>query len=355
MSEELTRYFESVFEAFQNAAGTVGTMVRGYTIGDTQVRLHFAGHTLIPLLTRSLDHLDERKSLFHEHATSVRHLTVLLFDSTSTGFPLKDFPFQKQISQNQSQRWYFENESINAFFQQGANSLQVLDKKRNVALFWVPEAGVLPIDESASPLKIILHWWFGMQGTQMIHTAAVGTDAGAVLIAGKTASGKSTAALTCLESGMDYLADDYCLVSLNPQPRVHSLYNGVKLNEDNIENFPGLTPVFRNRHWLDSNQELFYLYPGYQQQLVEQRDLRAILLPKVTHQRETKVKEISASEALLAIAPNTLLQLPGARDKSFQFAKELVGKVPVFTLELGTDFGQIPHAIASKLCETVEV
>ena len=61
------------------------------------------------------------------------------------------------------------------------------------------------------------------KGYQLVHAAAVGSEAGAVLISGKGGLGKSTTALSCLGKGLTYVGDSHVVVQLDPFPRVHSL------------------------------------------------------------------------------------------------------------------------------------
>ena len=53
----------------------------------------------------------------------------------------------------------------------------------------------------------------------------------------------------------------------------------------------------------------------------------------------------SAAVALAALAPSTIFQLPGEPGAELSAMAELVRTVPVFVLQLGTDFAQIPERI----------
>ena len=78
------------------------------------------------------------------------------------------------------------------------------DRHSRRALYWVRRASDLPFWEIASPFRILFHWWAQSWGGQVAHAAAVGVNGRGVLLAGKSGSGKSTAALACLRQGMDF-------------------------------------------------------------------------------------------------------------------------------------------------------
>ncbi|MHA1169545.1 MAG: hypothetical protein ACTSRU_17095, partial [Candidatus Hodarchaeales archaeon] len=55
----------------------------------------------------------------------------------------------------------------------------------------------------------------------------------------------------------------------------------------------------------------------------------------------------SAGEVLRALAPSTLLQLPGAGKADIKIMSRLIRKVPGYTLELGSDISSI-HEVIKK-------
>ena len=67
------------------------------------------------------------------------------------------------------------------------------------------------------------------RGGALLHSAAVGTLNGGVLIAGPSGSGKSTTALACQEAGLGFTSDDYVLVSAGGPPTVHMAYSTAKV------------------------------------------------------------------------------------------------------------------------------
>jgi hypothetical protein len=213
------------------------------------------------------------------------------------------------------------------------------------ALYWVDDAARMPDWHVTSPLQFILSWWAGGLDLQYVHSAAVGTEGGALLLAGPSGSGKSTTALTCLGSALQYLGDDYCLVDLASMS-VHSLYASAKLVD--LERFPQLTA------WADpvrGPKVCLNVYRHSPQSMLRSAPLRAVVIPRVVGGRDSVLRPLGQSRALLALAPSTLLQLTGSDQASFQRLSRLIRSVPCYQLELGTQTRQLVPLLQGLLHE----
>jgi hypothetical protein len=100
--------------------------------------------------------------------------------------------------------------------------LFAVDLESNTAFCWKRDTSALPYWEIVSPFRPLLHCWFRSQGIQLLHAAAVGTQEGGLLLAGRGGSGKSTTALACLNSSLRYLSDDFC--TIGQQDGVYSAF-----------------------------------------------------------------------------------------------------------------------------------
>lgn len=334
-------YFDSVYELFNSAQQATGAVERRYLIGGYRVRLSFAGAALLSL-TRALEHLAT-----DDHSTP--DLTICLWDSESTGQRMIARPWQESDFLPRGVIQGYNTERIYTAFQHGSGAVNVLDKQRNLGVFWAPDAR-LPYWEYGSPLRSILHWWLLSQGLQLVHAAAVGNADGGVLIGGKGGSGKSTTALTCLESNLSYVGDDYTLLEVNRGPVVHSLYNSAKLNSDHVQRFPALVPKIANPERLADEKALLFVNEHYAAKVANRLPVRAILLPRVTGLPETRFQRVSVAAALAALAPSTIFQLPRAGNEALKFLATFARNLPCFSLEVGTDLSTIPPAIEGILC-----
>jgi len=244
----------------------------------------------------------------------------------------------------------YNTERIYTAFQHGSAAVSVLDKERNLAVFWAPDPR-LPYWEEGSPLRTILYWWLLSQELQLVHAAAVGNSTGGVLIGGKGGSGKSTTALACLESNLSYVGDDYTLLGLDPGPVVHSLYNSAKLNNDHAQRFPALLPKIANTDRLTEEKALLFVNEHYPSKVATRLPIRAILLPRVTGLVETRLKRVSVAMALASLAPSTIFQLPRAGNEAFKFLAAFARRVPCFSFKVGTDLSAIPPVIEGLLSQ----
>ena len=343
-SSDRVAYFEATYELAQSAAQSAGGFVdRTYTIAGLPVRLRFAGPALLPPITKAFQHLDVSESS--------PLLTIYIWDTASTGKKMPPPPWAGDDFLARGVIQGYNDDRIHTAFQHGSGAVNLLDAERDLAVFWVSSSEELPYWEKGSPLRTILHWWLGRHQRQLVHGAAVGNSRGAVLIGGKGGSGKSTTALACLESDLLYLGDDYTVLKNNPSPMVYSLYSSAKINADNLERLPHLREKISNPDSLDSEKALLFVRDHYPTKTVAELPIRAILLPRVTGLRETRLKKCPTAHALAALAPSTIFQLPRAGAEAFKFLAALAKQVPCFTFEAGTDISGIPPAIEALLAE----
>jgi hypothetical protein len=243
----------------------------------------------------------------------------------------------------------FNTERIRTIFQWGSDVLSMVDIDQGQALFWTRNAEHLPQWEIGSPLRNILHLWLHQHGLQYVHAGAIGTPAGGVLLVGKGGSGKSTTALTCLNSDLVYVSDDYCLVSADPVPTVLNLYNTGKVRADNVHRVPHLASVIKSIDKLDQEKALFFLNQFMPEKLSKGFPLKAILIPRVTGNVDTMLTPAPETAGLSALTLSTVHQLPGAGPAALQIIKRLTRQLPCYYLELGTDLAQIPVVIKEML------
>src|SRR5262249_31012879 len=229
------------------------------------------------------------------------------------------------------------------------NALSMLDTTANRALFWVRSSHEMPYFERAAPLRTILHLWFGRRGLQLTHAAAVGTESGGVILVGKAGAGKSTTALACLESGLGYAADDYCLIAPGARPTVHSIYGSAKTTADALARLPFLGSLVSNPRRPAHEKALHFLHERFAARLLPSFPLKAVLVPRVAAGAPAALKPVPAAEALLALAPSTILQLPGAGADALRAIGDVVRRVPCYRLDLGLDLARVPSMIAGLL------
>ncbi|MSP12356.1 MAG: serine kinase [Chloroflexi bacterium] len=338
-------FFEKIHHIFQKIADRAGgTTDRFYTIGGRIVCLRFAGAALAACFTPALDHLTT-------DPVSAPDLTVCFWDSDSTGQLLPSTPWSADDYGPQGEIHLYNTSRFYMVYQLGFDALHMVDRSRNLAIYWTESTQRVPYWERSFPLRIILHGWLRHQPFQLIHAGAVGRPEGGVLIAGKSGSGKSTTTLSCLDSALLWAGDDYVLVQLDPEPYVYSLYGTAKLENDNMYRFPDLHPAISNPHRLEKEKALIYLNRHYPAKMIRGFPIRAILLPRISGNRDTRIFKAGPMAGLAAMAPTTILHLPAGGQAALQKMSRLAKEVPTYILEAGTDLAQIPAAIAGLLAQ----
>ncbi len=334
-SQAARNYSRMAADAFARAAVLAGVEERFYDIGDSTIALRFAGKALQPIVTPALEHL----SSLH-HAPDLR---IELADRSSLGETL---PRPTSATSVPLANLSYTDGEISAVVQRDLNTLNLFDAKNNHGYFWANDVASLPWYEAGFPLRLMFHLWFRRREQFFVHAAAVGNENGAALIVGKGGSGKSTTALACLEAGLAYLGDDYSLVKAEPEPRVWSLYCSAKVTDETLVRFPQLAR-FLKRRGTDVEKHLLF----FDQKISMKKSLpvRAVLWPRITGRVESKLIPASAATLLLALAPSSILQLPGAGAADFQMLAKLLCRVPTYILEAGTDMAKLAATVKNCL------
>jgi Coenzyme PQQ synthesis protein D (PqqD) len=250
----------------------------------------------------------------------------------------------------------FNCEEISVIYHPGPDVLSVLDRETGRAFYLLRDDAPLPFWELSSPFRHILHPWFDAHGLQYTHAGAVGTPNGGVLLAGRGGSGKSTTCLHCASAGMLYAADDYCLTR-SEDGQVFSLYNTAKLKgPEDLERLPEMSGRSFNEDSFEHGgvgKATFNLSELWPERMTAGFPLRAILLPTVTDKVESRLVPCSPADALLALAPSTVAQLPFSGEADCLRLAALAEKVPAYRLFLGSDLSQIPTLISTLTGEPV--
>jgi hypothetical protein len=342
---------ETLAQYYHDAAGSVPAERLDFRIANKTIRFCFAGTGLATQLTRALSHL--RAGVEHPQCT------VRVWDAKSySGYP--SILLRAYLASLESVWWDFVNARgellefhqppFMAAYSPGTNGLSILDTAKGAGFYWKSQSLDLPYYEAGSPFRTLLHWWLRSQGVQFVHGAAVGLESAGVLLVGKGGSGKSTSAMACLAAGLKYAGDDYCAVTLDPEPVVYSLYNTCKfLGDDDLARFPGLASRVWNQVRTGEDKATVFLNEHWPERVVPSLPLKAVLVPRITGAARTTLRPCGGMEALAAVAPATMAQLPSSDGQDLKLLSTLVRRLPTFVIELGTDVDRIPAAILEFL------
>jgi coenzyme PQQ synthesis protein D (PqqD) len=350
---ELVSLLKGYYQEVSQSSGSTETC---YRIAGRNVRIRCAAGMRIPELGLAFEHLKSPQGAFEPD------LTIQVWDAVSGGPPqhpflatyLRDFfPQWDKACGTRGEVLAFHSQDLPVLYHAGPDILSVIDPESRTAYYLKRDHTPLPYWEIGSPFRTILHYWLSRQGLQFVHGGAVGGPQGGVILAGKGGSGKSTVSLACLNAGMSYAGDDYCVVELKNPPQLHSLYNTAKLkSKADVDRFPDLRDRVWNPDALSSDtgdKATFFLAQWWPTQMSAGFPLRAVLVPRITRERDTRLGECTEAQALLALAASSVAQLPMAGVDDLDRMGAIVEQLPRYTLYLGTDIAQVPGVIQSLL------
>ena len=294
-----------------------------FRLAGRVICLRFAGPALFQAISGAFEHL--ACSPVNNPA-----LTICCWDDVSTGVSTPEPEFTSH-----TQGTEFVDGSVRLTFEPACQLFSGYDRARQLGLLHFASVEAVPGWVWGSPAREILHWWSSGSGLQLVHAAAVGTPEGVALLIGRGGSGKSTTALACLGSSLQYLSDDYCLLSFDGEPRVHSLYGTAKADANSIARLPRLQSAFAGSTIHVQGKTVLHLAEYFPQLIREPVPLRALVVPKIVGGGECRLDPIPAAAALRALAPSTMFQLAGDRSKIFERLADLVRRIPCWQLSLG--------------------
>jgi hypothetical protein len=193
----------------------------------------------------------------------------------------------------------------------------------------------MPLKLQQAPWLSTLAWLLRERGRFALHASAVARHGDGLLIAGESGSGKSTTALSLIQAGWDWLADDVALLESGATPSLHGFGRGFSFHPALAERLTGLCgePVADKRF-----AAIDGLFAG--RRVPTCRPV-AVLLPRVTGDAQSRLERASPAEALLALLPASGFILargaPRRAQAHLRALTDLVRAVPAYRLHAGRD------------------
>jgi len=344
---------------FASAVERSGVHTERFELAGLVVELRFAGRELLGPLHRALAHHRRIPGVRLGEARPVQHgpeLNVHVWDAHACGTALPAYPPAAIDGGVTGAQRVGPRPDMRCRYQPELRVLSLLDHVTGDGWYCAADHAELPWWEHAAPMRHLLSWWLADHGRWLVHGAAVsrprpasdGHDA--VLLMARGGSGKSSTSLACLEAGMGFLGDDYCVVIPDPaDPTVHSLYGTAKVRHEQVAAFPDLAG-----HLLDvapdaDGKSVLLVAEAHPELMVHSARLAHLLVPEITGRPATRLTSRAPSSTLTAAAPSTILQLPGAGADAFAALRAMVDAVPGHTLHLGIDRFGIVRTIEELL------
>ena len=342
--EKIDNFLNALSHAHADASAQNTIFQKYYNIAGFVIKLQFLSEAFACLLTPALAHT--------ETATTIDpDLTINIWDSATTHAVHINFPWLDSFPHYslRGEVFNYNTDDVFTVVDKHTGALTVLDKRQNVAYYWVDDIKNLPWWVSGSPLQLILHWWMRDKGLQLTHSGAVGYSNGGVLLAGSGGVGKSTTTQACLRQGMQFVSEDYCLLGNMPKLYAHCVYSSAKLEQNTMNFFPELENNIVNTDRAENEKAFLFQHDFCPEKIIPSFPVKAILILKIQPTSETWLEEAAAESALKALSVSTMWQLTHTGRETFTLLKQATESVPCYFLHLGSDLNKIPKVIKGLL------
>jgi hypothetical protein len=324
--EEWIAAFGRAAEEARSAAGHCDLHL---SIGEHAVRIRIAPESVRSLLQPLAGLTD----------SGANGRTIELWDVGSCGVRPPTLPEEGRLAGPMGAISWLSSETTAGAWQEPGRMLIAWDAQVGTVSGAIGDPAALPSWQRAEPLRAPLNWVLKGPRRALAHAAAIGRPNGGagVLIGGPGGSGKSTTALSWMLAGGDFAGDNFVLVDLDApgDPSAAPIYATAKADAGAIAMLPELKIAKGGDETLHGKRVL------------DVRDLRpdqpagpiritAIVVPKVAGETKPAVRPVSRATALKALAPSSLLQLPGEAE-GFTVLASLLRELPCFELDLARD------------------
>jgi hypothetical protein len=154
-----------------------------------------------------------------------------------------------------------------------------------------------PLKTQQDPWVLALAWLLRERGRYALHASAVARNGRGLLITGASGSGNSSTALSLIQQGWDWLADDIVLFELGPLARLHGLARGFTFHPALAERLPGLGgETLGDKDFADIEG----LFPGRQ---IDHCRPMALLFPEVTGETASRLLGLSPGVRIEVASP----------------------------------------------------
>jgi hypothetical protein len=335
-------FLASTRAAFQEAGNLFGARTKSFAIAGAVVRVSCAGDNSERFL----------RALGHRTAQGERpaDLTICAWDSSAGDGKFPQMPWSRGDIREQGQVSGYNTDRFATNFNIDSLTLTMVDLAEGNGIWWRPVSDPLPLYERAAPLRHIFNAWFEARGKHFVHSAAVGGEDGCILLAGGGGCGKSTTALACALRGMDYIADDYLLLSgEGDNLAAHNVYCSAKVSDNSLRLLPRLEENISNPEEGDIEKSLIFVDELQRFRLADRRPVKAIVVPRVSGEKRSAIAPLSPARALMALGPSTVFQQPGTGEARLRYLSRVVRTTLCFELSAGNDMLELCGLVRSFL------
>ncbi len=188
--------------------------------------------------------------------------------------------------------------------------------------------------------------WARSNDKLLLHAAAVGTRGKGVLVAGRGGSGKSTFAVSCLAEGLDFVSDDYALITASGPLRAMPLYSVVALRPDMYEKMKHIGEPL-----LEADGSYRGGKPQFQvakERFSESLEIGALIMPRIDGNEEPSIRPVSPSKIMTQLIHSTITQIESRKDTELIMKMAMrLSKLPIYEMSMSTDLTKNPAFLRS--------
>lgn len=227
---------------------------------------------------------------------------------------------------------------------------QFYDVEKRLGVQLMRSADGCPPWEFGAPLRCFLHWEYAARGMRLTHAGTLGKGGRGVLLAGAGGAGKSGTVASGLLAGLDSVGDDYVLVEFDgDRSLARPLFTTLKQDQAGFDRL-GLARLLPDPGLLNwQGKYQFRVQDLCPRGVASELDIVALLVPQISGAAQSTITPLARKDALMALAPSGIAQMPGERESGFRFFGELTRRLPCYTLTLGTRGNEIAEMIAAFL------
>ncbi len=318
-----------------------------FALAGGPIRIETAGQHLDSLMKHSFLHLAGIPPV------DPLHLTINLWDEEVTGIPCPRIAKEGRIAEQEVDSG--AGVTIGSPGDRYVGHLRPglclwMDRRMRHIVGWCPSVSQLSEQDRGKPFQFALMLRQADRGMPVIHAACVAHQERGALLVGKGGKGKTTTSLACLNAGFDFLADDYVALqrSVDDQLIGHSLYDSLWVTPHGRELFSVQAPARGIPNRATAQKTLVHVLEIHPQQIKNSTEIHAVFSVNLTESLCT-CHPIPSAEALLAVAPSSMLQLPVSGKLLFDRMAELVAATPCYQLDVGPDPSALPQLICAVL------
>lgn len=332
-------YLEALRASFQDARAVGGGRTATLHVDGTAIDFRFAGQPMadavLPALARGIGRADAEAAF-----------TIELWDSESVGIRPPTPPWGEDDAGPYGAVRGLNDAVSKMMVDHRMGTVTACDLSEGLAVFWAASTTRLSGWWRAMPLRLLLGWILARPGRHMVHAGAVGVNGQGVLVAGLGRAGKSTLAAGCVEAGMEFVGDDYVLLSAGDPPRAHALYGTARLDPRSLRRVPGLASAASFTEEEKAVLDLAVLRPG---QVPESLSVEAIVVPWVSDAERSQLRRTSGAATFRALAVTTMFQTPNDAGTAMSLIADIARSLPSYELQIGRDLSRAPELLTDLL------